>query len=61
MFFKEAMATKKSCLSSFKEEHWIFLSKILPSWHHPQKIGEWNANKKHGQGCNGGRCQADDT
>jgi len=47
IFFKENMATKKHYLLSFREEHWIFLTKILPSWHHPQKIGAWNANKKH--------------
>jgi len=34
--------------SSPKEEHQISLSKILPSWHHPQKTGAWNENKKYG-------------
>jgi len=58
-FLQGSRGYQKCCLSSFEEEHWIFLSKILPSWHHPQKMGAWNANKKHDKGCNGGRCQAD--
>jgi len=54
IFFKGAMAIQKRCLASFKE-HRISFSKILSSWHYPQKTGAWNENKKYGKGRNGGR------
>jgi len=40
-----------------EEEHQISLSKILPSWHHPQKMGARNEIEKYGQGRNCGHCQ----
>jgi len=57
-FFQGSHGYQTRCLSRFKEEHRIFLSKILSSSHHPQKTGAWNANKKQGPGCNGGHGQA---